>query len=154
MDETEFQSKLAAQLPADIPIYRVESVDLKQPAASALITQAEYLITVSSTSETLPQWETWIAAVLASQEIIQNKKSKSGKNTQINLRDRLYELELEPTPSPSEEGSNMVELRYVGSCANDGTLLRPEQMVFMLEQVSGEEFQLVKVVRSRLILGE
>jgi uncharacterized protein (DUF2344 family) len=42
--------------------------------------------------------------VLASQEIIQDKKTKSGKNTQINLRDRLYELELEPTPSPSEEG--------------------------------------------------
>jgi radical SAM family uncharacterized protein/radical SAM-linked protein len=152
VNEAEFHTKLAAQLPADIPIYRIESVDLKQPAASALITQAEYLITVSSTSETLPQWDTWIAAVLASQEIIQNKKSKSGKNTQINLRDRLYELELKPTPSPSEEGS-MRELRYVGSCANDGTLLRPEQMVFMLEQVSGVELQLVKVVRLRLILN-
>jgi radical SAM family uncharacterized protein/radical SAM-linked protein len=159
MDEAEFQSKLAAQLPADIPIYRVESVDLKQPAASALITKAEYLITVSSATETLPQWESWIAAVLASQEIIQDKKTKSGKNTQINLRDRLYELELEPTPSqthpqPLLGGEQEVELRYVGSCANDGTLLRPEQMVFMLEQVSGVELQLRKVVRSRLILGE
>jgi radical SAM family uncharacterized protein/radical SAM-linked protein len=149
MDESEFQSKLAAQLPADIPIYRVESVDLKQPAASALITQAEYLITVASASETPPQWETWIAAVLASQEIIQDKKSKSGKNTQINLRDRLYELEL-----LNVVGENNVELRYVGSCANDGTLLRPEQMVFMLEQVSGVELQLVGVVRSRLIIGD
>jgi radical SAM family uncharacterized protein/radical SAM-linked protein len=149
MDEAEFQSKLAAQLPADIPIYRVESVDLKQPAASALITQAEYLITVSSTSETPPQWETWIAAVLASQEIMQEKKTKSGKKTQINLRDRLYELELLKVT-----GDKDVELRYVGSCANDGTLLRPEQMVFMLEQVSGLELQLSKVVRSRLILTE
>jgi radical SAM family uncharacterized protein/radical SAM-linked protein len=149
MDEAEFQSKLAAQLPADIPIYRVESVDLKQPAASALITQAEYLITVSSASETPPQWETWIAAVLASQEIIQDKKSKSGKNTQINLRDRLYELEL-----LNVAGEQDVELRYVGSCANDGTLLRPEQIVFMLEQISGVELQLVSVVRSRLILSE
>jgi radical SAM family uncharacterized protein/radical SAM-linked protein len=149
MDEAEFHTKLAAQLPADIPIYRVESVDLKQPAASALITQAEYLITISSAIETPPQWETWIAAVLASQEIIQNKKSKSGKNTQINLRDRLYELELLKVA-----GENDVELRYVGSCANDGTLLRPEQMVFMLEQVSGVELQLSNVVRSRLILDD
>ena len=133
----------------DIPIYRVESVDLKQPAASALITQAEYLITVSSASEKPSQWETWIAAVLASQEIIQDKKSKSGKNTQINLRDRLYELEL-----LNVIGEKDVELRYVGSCANDGTLLRPEQMVFMLEQISGIELQLVKVVRSRLIITE
>jgi radical SAM family uncharacterized protein/radical SAM-linked protein len=148
MDESEFHTKLAAQLPADIPIYRVESVDLKQPAASALITKAEYLITISSASETPPEWETWIAAVLASQEIIHNKKSKSGKNTQINLRDRLYELELLKVSSEKD-----VELRYVGSCANDGTLLRPEQIVFMLEQVSGVELQLVKVVRSRLNLG-
>jgi radical SAM family uncharacterized protein/radical SAM-linked protein len=149
VDEAEFQSKLAAQLPADIPIYRVESVDLKQPAASALITQAEYLITISSASETPPQWEPWITAVLASQEIIQDKKSKSGKNTQINLRDRLYELELLNVADQKD-----VELRYVGSCANDGTLLRPEQMVFMLEQVSGVELQLVGVVRSKLILAE
>ena len=149
MDESEFQSKLAAQLPADIPIYRVESVDLRQPPASTLITQAEYLITISSTSETPPQWENWIAAVLASQEIIQDKKSKSGKNTQINLRERLYELELLKVAEEKD-----MELRYVGSCANDGTLLRPEQMVFMLEQVSEVELQLVSIVRSRLILEQ
>ncbi|WP_373546866.1 TIGR03960 family B12-binding radical SAM protein [Chamaesiphon sp.] len=149
MDEAEFHTKLAAQLPTDIPIYRVESVDLKQSPASTLITQAEYITTVSSASETSPQWENWIATVLASQEIIQDKKSKSGKNTQINLRDRLYELELMKVT-----GETDVELRYVGSCVNDGTLLRPEQMVFMLEQVSGVELQLVKVVRSRLILSE
>jgi radical SAM family uncharacterized protein/radical SAM-linked protein len=154
MDDAEFRSKLAAQLPADIPIYRVESVDRKQPAVSVLITKAEYLITVSSAGESLPQWESWMAAVLASQEIMQEKKTKSGKKTQINLRDRLYELELLPTPSSSEEGSKMVELRYIGSCVNDGTLLRPEQMVFMLEQFSGVELQLSKVVRSRLILSE
>ena len=87
--------------------------------------------------------------MLASQEIIQNKKSKSGKNTQINLRDRLYELELVNIVSETD-----TELRYVGSCANDGTLLRPEQMVFMLEQIAGVELQVVKIVRSRLILTE
>jgi uncharacterized protein (DUF2344 family) len=87
--------------------------------------------------------------VLASQEIIQNKKSKSGKNTQINLRDRLYELELLKVA-----GENDVELRYLGSCANDGTLLRPEQMVFMLEQVSGLDLQLGTIERARLILSD
>jgi radical SAM-linked protein len=154
MDEAEFQAKLTAQLPADIPIYRVESVDVKQPAASTSIAQAEYLITISSNSETLPEWETWIAAVLASQEIIQDKKSKPGKNTQINLRDRLYELELRRDGGEKGERGESIELRYIGSCANDGTLLRPEQMVFMLEQVSGVELELSKVVRSGLILNE
>jgi radical SAM family uncharacterized protein/radical SAM-linked protein len=153
MDEAEFRSKLAAQLPADIPIYRVKSVDLKQPAASASITQAEYLITVASIGTTPARWETWIGEVLATQEIMQDKKTKSGKNTQINLRDRLYELELLSAPNSAVEESK-IELRYVGSCANDGTLLRPEQMVFMLEWVAGVELQLMQVVRSRLILNE
>jgi radical SAM-linked protein len=148
MDEAELQAKLAAQLPQDIPIYRVESVDIKQPAASASIDRAEYLITVAATNDLLPEWKTWINAILDSQEIMQNRKTKSGKKTWINLRDRLYELELN-----SSEGSN-VELRYIGSCANDGTLLRPEQLVFMLEHVSGQELQLIKIERSKLILAD
>jgi radical SAM-linked protein len=154
MDDAEFQSKLTAQLPADIPIYRVESVDLKQPAVSVLINKAEYLITISSAGKIALQWETWIAAVLASQEIMQEKKTKSGKMTQINLRERLYELELRRDGGEKGERGEEMELRYIGSCVNDGTLLRPEQMVFMLEQVSGMELQLVSIVRSRLILVE
>ena len=99
--------------------------------------------------------------MLSREEVIQEQKTKSGKKKLVNLRERLFELELEPNPSPSvgeasacaEEGNNM-ELRYIGSCVNDGTLLRPEQMVYMLEQVSGQELQLIKITRSRLILGD
>lgn len=148
MAEAELQTKLTAQLPADIPIYRVESIDLKQPAASAAITQAEYKITVSATNPN-HQWEESIAAVLNSQEIIQEKQTKSGKLTQINLRDRLYELNLANIVSATD-----AELKYIGSCANDGTLLRPEQVAFMLETVSGVEIQVIKIERSRLIMGE
>jgi uncharacterized protein (DUF2344 family) len=67
----------------------------------------------------------------------------------VNLRERLYELELLPVTNAAE-----LELRYVGSCANDGTLLRPEQLVFMLEQFAGMELRMMHVVRSRLILAE
>ena len=45
-------------------------------------------------------------------------------------------------------------LRYVGSCRNDGTQLRPEQIVFMLEQVAKLEFHLLHVHRSKLLLAE
>ena len=48
--------------------------------------------------------------MLASQEITQDKKFKSGNNTQINLRDRLYDLKLLKVA-----GEKDVELRYVGS---------------------------------------
>jgi uncharacterized protein (DUF2344 family) len=45
-------------------------------------------------------------------------------------------------------------LRYLGSCRNDGTLLQPEHIIIMLEQVAGQEFHLLKVHREKMILGE
>jgi radical SAM family uncharacterized protein/radical SAM-linked protein len=158
MDEAEFQAKLVAQLPTDIPIYRVESIDLKQPASTQLLTKAEYILTVAAPTVENPQWETWIAEILSREEVTQEQKTKSGKKKLVNLRERLFELEItEPTARPSQEendGRALINLRYVGSCVNDGTLLRPEQMVYMLEQVSAQELQLIKITRSRLILGD
>jgi radical SAM family uncharacterized protein/radical SAM-linked protein len=158
MDEAEFQAKLVAQLPTDIPIYRVESIDLKQPASTQLLTKAEYILTVAAPTVENPQWETWIAEILSREEVTQEQKTKSGKKKLVNLRERLFELEItEPTARPSQEGNDgraLINLRYVGSCVNDGTLLRPEQMVYMLEQVSAQELQLIKITRSRLILGD
>ena len=148
MDLAEFQAKLAAQLPADIPIYRVESIDLKQPASSHILTKAEYILTIAGSNLDRSQWETLVADVLSRDEIIQEQKTKSGKKKLVNLRERLFELELKSSSEVS------IELRYIGSCMNDGTLLRPEQMVFMSEQVSGQELQLIKIARSRLILDE
>jgi radical SAM family uncharacterized protein/radical SAM-linked protein len=160
IDVAEFQSKLAAQLPADIPIYRVESIDLKLPASSQSLTQAEYILTIAAPNLDRSQWANWVADVMHHEEIIQAQTTKSGKKKLVNLRERLFELELlaeEHTPHSSQAGNTegvLMDVRYVGSCVNDGTLLRPEQMVFMLEQVSGQELQLIKITRSRLILGD
>ena len=148
MDVADFQAKLAAQLPGDIPIYRVETVDIKEPASTQLLTKAEYILTIVGANLDRSQWETWVADVLSREEVIQEQKTKSGKKKLVNLRERLFELEMNTSADES------INLRYVGSCLNDGTLLRPEQMLFMLEQISGQELQLIKIVRSRLILGD
>jgi len=144
-----FQAKLAAQLPADLPIYRVEAIDLKAPSATQLLEQAEYLIRVQAEadSSTPEQWQTWIEAVLAQEAIWQEHRTKSGKIAQINLRDRLFDLQLVET-------GEIATLRYVGSCRNDGTLLKPEQVVEMLAQVAQQDFQLLSIHRQQLILRE
>jgi uncharacterized protein (DUF2344 family) len=72
---------------------------------------------------------------------------KSNKKKQVNLKDRLFELEVKSLQTDT------VVLRYVGSCRNDGTLLRPEHLVYMLEKVSGWEIQLIGSLRNQLILG-
>ncbi|MGI2902421.1 TIGR03960 family B12-binding radical SAM protein [Tolypothrix sp. VBCCA 56010] len=147
-----FRQQLADALPTDIPIYNVEELDLKASAATQLLEAAEYLITVAALEE-MPsaKWQESIDTIKTTDEIWYEQKTKSGKTHVINLRDRLFDIELLETKTQLAESTGI--LRYVGSCRNDGTLLRPEQILFMLEQVANVEFQLLHIHRNRLILG-
>lgn len=157
MDLEVFEAKLAAQLPANMPIHRVEQISLSAPAATQLLEQAEYEITVGLVDEeeeasfNLQQWQTWIETVLDSQEIWIEQTTKSGKTRAVNLRDRLFHLELIPPDCSSLLTSHLL-LRYVGSCRNDGTLLRPDALLRMLEQAANQKLHLFKTHRTRLIL--
>jgi radical SAM-linked protein len=147
-----FREKLAREMPTDIPVYNVEQIDLKASAATQLLESAEYLITVAALAETTPiQWQDWIDTIKAKEEIWYEQTTKSGKSQLINLRDRLFELELVETHKSAESKSSVI--RYLGSYRQNGFLLRPEQILFMLEAVASIEFQLLHIHRNRLILG-
>ncbi|MBE9045331.1 TIGR03960 family B12-binding radical SAM protein [Pleurocapsales cyanobacterium LEGE 10410] len=145
IDVEEFRTRLAAQLPENIPIYQVEDIDLKSLNASRLMDKAEYLITVQVDNN--PTWQQWIDEINHSQEILWEKFTKSGKKQEINLCDRLFALSLE-----SIEGNKAV-IRFTGSCRNDGTNLSPDNLIYMLEKVANTEFQLLQVHRQQLILN-
>ncbi|MGF2039319.1 MAG: TIGR03960 family B12-binding radical SAM protein [Nostoc sp. CmiVER01] len=147
-----FREQLVREMPTDIPIYNVEQIDLKTPAATQLLETAEYLITVAALEEvTLIQWQEWINTIKAKDELWYEHTTKSGKSQLINLRDRLFELELVETHKGIAESISVI--RYVGSYRQDGFLLRPEQILFMLGMVASREFQLLHIHRNRLILG-
>ena len=149
VDEEIFRKQLAKALPADIPIYNIETLILKSPAASQVLAAAEYLITVACVETvTIAQWQSWADTIRLKDEIWYEQVTKSGKVQQLNLRERLFELEFKELLSQSA-----VVLRYVGSCRNDGMVLRPEHILFMLENVASAEFQLLHIHRNRLILG-
>jgi radical SAM family uncharacterized protein/radical SAM-linked protein len=148
-----FREQLAREMPTDIPIYNVEQIDLKASAATQLLESAEYLITVAALAETTPiQWQDWIDTIKAKEDLWYEQTTKSGKSQLINLRDRLFELELVETHNSKAESISSV-IRYLGSYRQDGLLLRPEQILFMLETVANVEFQLLHIHRNRLILG-
>ncbi|MEH2280773.1 MAG: TIGR03960 family B12-binding radical SAM protein [Nostoc sp.] len=148
-----FREKLAGEMPTDIPIYNVEQIDLKASAATQLLESAEYLITVAALAETTPiQWQNWIDTIKAKEELWYEQITKSGKSQLINLRDRLFELELVETHNSIAESMSSA-IRYLGSYRQDGLVLRPEQILFMLETVASVEFQLLHIHRNRLILG-
>jgi len=159
IDIDSFRKDLSKELPAGMPIYDVLQLDLKSNSASQVLEAAEYLITVSCNREvTSCQWQDWLEAIKVKEEIWVQHKTKKGKIKQVNLRERLFELEFVETAlvelaAPSNTFSSAAHLRYVGACRNDGTLLRPEQIPFMLEIVTATEFQLLHIHRSKLILA-
>lgn len=146
IDLERFKQQLTAQLPADLPVYRVEEIPLNAPAATRLLEKAEYLLTFNSEGIDCQQWQNWIEAIKQATVMEREKTTKSGKKVTINLREQLYELELKTV-------DKQAVLCYVGSCRNDGTLLQPDHIVEMLERVSGQEISLLNFHRQRLILG-
>jgi radical SAM-linked protein len=174
LDIDEFQTRLSAQFPADLPIYRVEAIDLGMPAATQLLDRAEYFLTVQCLGQTdtpidhdvlpAPSWKEWINALLQHESLWQEQTTKSGKTRQINLRERLFELTWLDNPdnptgnrtlppfSPPQMDLPVATLRYIGSCRNDGTLLRPDHVIFMLEKISQQTLQLLHIHRQQLFL--
>jgi radical SAM family uncharacterized protein/radical SAM-linked protein len=154
LDAESFRQQLSGVLPQDIPIYSVEALDLKAPACAQALKAAEYLITVASVEQaTLAQWQGWVDTIKIKNEIWWERTTKSGNTQLINLRDRLFELEfLKLQTSQEQPEESAAILRYMGVYRQDGTMLRPEQILFMLEQVASTEFHLRHIHRNRLVL--
>ena len=147
MDIEEFRTRLAAQLPENVPIYKVEEVDIKSLNASRIMDRAEYLITLKVAEDIVTPWQKWLDEINNAQSILWEKFTKSGSKKQINLRDRLFSLTLESAKN------DQAVIRFTGSCRNDGTNLSPDNLVYMLEQIAKVEFQLLQVHRQQLILN-
>lgn len=181
IDPAEFETRLRSQLPADIPIYETSEISLQMPSSTKCLDRAEYLIVVNTVAvvdegitsdlahQPEGQWTEWIAQVLAAEEIMTTKTTKSGKTKSVDLRSRLFELGFldaealanlpqsvrdRLTPPDNVSSTTQAVLRYVGSCRNDGTLLKPQNMLTMLESVSNQELRLGAVHRVQLMLAE
>ncbi len=153
IDVETFHTQLVNQLPTDIPVYNVVEIDIKSPSANQSLEAAEYLLTVSisQTEVQLTQWQSWIQTITHREEILSAHTTKSGKQELINLRDRLWEIEL--ISASSRESDSTAVLRYLGSCRPNGVILRPEQILSMLAIVANQEFHLLHIHRNRLVIA-
>ncbi|MEL6350982.1 MAG: TIGR03960 family B12-binding radical SAM protein [Cyanobacteria bacterium J06627_28] len=161
MSPEAFAQQLGAQLPPETPIYSATEISLQMPSATKSLDQAVYLLAIRPEVDTR-DWESWVAQVLAAEQIMQTKTTKSGKQKEVNLRANLFELDMVDAESLSQlpeavsqklSQSGEVVVRYVGSCRNDGTLLRPSGLLAMLESVSGQTLKLGHIHRAQLILN-
>jgi hypothetical protein len=76
--------------------------------------------------------DTAIAQVKDATSILIPKTSKSGHEYLMEIRDRLYLLE-------SIDGES---LRYEGSQTPDGWILKPDQVMFMINQMISSEMKI------------
>ena len=165
MDVADFRQRLQAQLSDSLPIYDVQEVDIKAPSATKTLTQADYLLAITAQTPDI-SWQSLIDEILTAAEILDTHTTKSGKVKQINLRERLHQLEIvDSLPVDLPDGVQRklssvgdIVIRYVGSCQNDGNLLRPEQVLRMLERqqqdLTNGPLSLTHVHRQRLILAK
>ncbi len=142
MELEDFRQRLINSLPADIPIYDVEEIDVKSLAANRFLEKAEYLVTIGYSPE---NWQEYIEKIKATEEILLEKKTKSGQQKIVNLREQLFELNLEKV------NGDVAVLRYLGNCRNDGTQLKPEHLIYMMEKATDKQFEIINVHRERLI---
>ncbi|NEQ95424.1 MAG: TIGR03960 family B12-binding radical SAM protein [Cyanothece sp. SIO2G6] len=183
MDIAEFQQRLMEQLPPELPLCHADAIALSEPSATQCLAKAEYLLWIgvgepsvaeSDKADLETHWQQWIDQMLAATDLWVEKTTKSGKQQWINMRDRLFELELlDPQtlsmhnwtrflPQSVRQPGNFSEkavlmptsavIRYIGSCRNDGSLLRPNHLLTLLEAIAQQPLQLMHVHRCQLLL--
>ncbi|MGB3200606.1 MAG: TIGR03960 family B12-binding radical SAM protein [Nodosilinea sp.] len=154
----DFLQQLVVQLPSEIPLYAIAEVPLSEPSATKRLDRAEYYLRLTPEDTGLAQWSEWIDGVMAMESFLWEKQTKSGKTQVVNLRERLHELALvtvdQPLPPGLDHADGGTWLRAVGNCRNDGNLLRPEQVVSMVEQVASQTIGLLHVHRSQLMFTD
>lgn len=170
VEPEEFRQRLAAQLPHDMPLYKVEDVPLgggpntpETPPATRLLERAEYVAAIAPSEDapadlTPEQAAKWAAELWAATEVNLEQTTKSGKAYSVNMRDRLHALDVVlnfpvPLPVSAPIPASTLFVQFTGVCRNDGTFLRPEHIVQMLEAISGFSWQLIHAHRQQLLLA-
>ncbi|MEO0770439.1 MAG: DUF2344 domain-containing protein, partial [Cyanobacteria bacterium J06649_4] len=107
-------------------------------------------------------WQALVQQVWATEQILYTKTTKSGKQKEVNLRSHLFDIavvdphDLTDIPENVRDrllATGQTVIRYIGSCRNDGTLLRPSGVVSMMESIGHQTLTLGHIHRVRLILN-
>lgn len=178
LDPEAVRDRLAKELPPTLPLYSVEAISVKSKSASQLLESATYEIEVAiapvsavnesedTTDDNTPTlipaetptvplstWQSWIDQVLAAESWEWEKLTKKKKKKVVDVRPWLLSLTLADTGNDSNKSVETVTLKFTGLCRNDGTVLRPELVRWLLEKVAGRSLVLQSIHRETLMLG-
>ncbi|GAB4217670.1 MAG: TIGR03960 family B12-binding radical SAM protein [Synechococcales cyanobacterium] len=125
----QIRDRLAAQLPADVPLYAVEEGSLEHPTAAQSLHSARYDLIVQANRD--PDWMAWITALTQQPTLWIEKTSKKGLTQTFDARPWLEECRcVEVLPN------QQARLHFTGRCQPTATL-SPPQVVQQLQQSAG-----------------
>ena len=148
----EFEQRFSAELDADLPIYVINEIEVHSPSLDSVLEVAEYTLTLAfitpsdrHAADIMDLLEGASYCVLAATSIQMPKVSKSGRNQMLELRDRIFTINV-INPDPE-----FPKVHFMGSCKSDSNL-KPEYVVYMLNKYLAEEdeVKLVKVHREAM----
>jgi len=148
----EFEQRFSAELDADLPIYAINEIEVHSPSLDSVLEVAEYTLTLAfitpsdrHAADIMDLLEGASYCVLAATSIQMPKVSKSGRNQMLELRDRIFTINV-INPDPE-----FPKVHFMGSCKSDSNL-KPEYVVYMLNKYLAEEdeVKLVKVHREAM----
>ena len=148
----EFEQRFSAELDADLPIYTINEIEVHSPSLDSVLEVAEYTLTLAfitasdrHAADIMDLLEGASYCVLAATSIQMPKVSKSGRNQMLELRDRIFTINV-INPDPE-----FPKVHFMGSCKSDSNL-KPEYVVYMLNKYLAEEdeVKLVKVHREAM----
>ncbi len=148
----EFEQRFSAELDADLPIYGINEIEVHSPSLDSVLEVAEYTLTLAfitasdrHAADIMDLLEGASYCVLAATSIQMPKVSKSGRNQMLELRDRIFTIDV-INPDPE-----FPKVHFMGSCKSDSNL-KPEYVVYMLNKYLAEEdeVKLVKVHREAM----
>jgi len=148
----DFKQRFSAELDDDLPIYAIEEVEVHSPSLDSILEVAEYTLTLAfithkerNAADIMDLLEGAGYCVLAATSIQMPKVSKSGRNQMLELRDRIFAINV---TNPDLE---FPKIHFMGSCKPDSNL-KPEYVVYMVNKYLAEEdeVKLVKVHRESM----
>ena len=148
----EFEQRFSAELDDDLPIYAINEIEVHSPSLDSVLEVAEYTLTLAfitpsdrHAADIMDLLEGASYCVLAATSIQMSKVSKSGRNQMLELRDRIFTINV-INPDPE-----FPKVHFMGSCKSDSNL-KPEYVVYMMNKYLAEEdeVKLVKVHRESM----
>mgnify|MGYP005838084375 CR=1 FL=1 len=141
-------AQLSPELGAEIPLYHAYEVELDRSALATEVRALVYSLRLQTHLNSAAAAQALVSQVNQTPSFNFSRQTKSGRTDTLDLRPYLLDLQYKAW----NQEQQLLDLTYVGKTVAGGITLKPDYLVQMVSQITGQELALKQVHRDRLIL--